>query len=89
MVDVEKCEACGDSKGKIGAHHWYDKRGKLHSKRLCRSCNSILRSPGGDHVMPPWSEQLKILKNSCAYQWHRKELTGNTDRSAEHPGAQG
>ena len=70
---MKQCDACGDDRIRVGRHHWYDNQGRCFRKRLCVSCNSILKS-NGNHILPSWEKQLEILKISNVYQFHNEEV---------------
>ena len=58
------CAACLTSNVVLVLHHWIELDSPIvHTRSICKSCNSKLPSPNGDHILPNWDTQLKIVRN--------------------------
>ena len=75
------CEICGCGESRMVRHHWHDKRGNVHYRRLCRVCNALLVPQlflmylviGCD--LPPWETQYRAIR-------HIRGIEKMTDRQA-------
>lgn len=63
-----KCPSCGRINAILVNHHWYDEadNSMRHSKLICSSCNSKIRTPMGnkDHILPNFEEQTRYISNN-------------------------
>lgn len=61
---IGTCPICGKYNTKLIQHHWYESNDYTvgYIRAICCNCNSILKSNERNHILPPFHEQIKIVK---------------------------
>jgi len=79
------CPICHRKESLVDHHWWIDKTETIgHIRKICRQCNSYLRTMNSHHILPEWDKQVEYVRKNCKRATLPLRLKPKTKAKLQH-----